>query len=49
VGKTKTGKNGQGKPLGFKTIIKPSKVAIQRHIRKLKDVLTTTSRRHRSG
>ncbi len=38
MGKTKTGKNGQGKPLGFKTIIKPSKVAIQRHIRKLKDV-----------
>src|SRR6266849_2865332 len=32
VGKTPTGKNTYGKPLGFKTIIKPSKEAIKRHI-----------------
>src|SRR5216683_2436028 len=32
VGKTHTGKHTYGKPLGFKTIIKPSKEAIRRHI-----------------
>jgi len=32
VGKTHTGKSRHGKPLGFKTIIKPSKEAITRHI-----------------
>src|SRR5216684_2674440 len=32
VGKTHTGKNTYGKPLGFKTIIKPSKEAIKPHI-----------------
>lgn len=32
VGKTHTGKNSVGKPLGFKTIIRPSKEAIKRHI-----------------
>ncbi len=32
VGKTHMGKNTYGKPLGFKTIIKPSKEAIKRHI-----------------
>jgi len=32
VGKTHTGKNTVGKPLGFKTIIRPSKEAIKRHI-----------------
>jgi len=32
VGKTHTGKNTYGKPLGFKTIIRPSKEAIKRHI-----------------
>src|SRR5436305_2223264 len=31
VGKTHAGKTSQGKPLGFKTIIKPSKEAIKRH------------------
>jgi RNA-directed DNA polymerase len=36
VGKTKTGTNGHGKPLGFKTIIKPSKAAIKRHVQKLR-------------
>jgi RNA-directed DNA polymerase len=35
AGKTKTGKNTNGKPLGHKTIIKPSKEAIQRHIQTL--------------
>ncbi len=32
VGKTHTGKNTWGKPLGFKTIISPSKGAIERHM-----------------
>src|SRR5712691_4097224 len=36
VGKTHTGKDPQGKPLGFKTIIKPSKQAIKRHMLGLK-------------
>ena len=31
VGKTHTGKDTRGKPLGFKTIIKPSKEAIKTH------------------
>jgi RNA-directed DNA polymerase len=41
VGKTKTGMNGHGGPLGFKTIIKPSKAAIQRHVRKLRATVRT--------
>jgi RNA-directed DNA polymerase len=32
VGKNRTGTNSQGVPLGFKTIIKPSKEAVKRHI-----------------
>jgi RNA-directed DNA polymerase len=35
VGKTKTGSNPRGRPLGFKTIIKPSKESIKRHVRVL--------------
>ena len=35
VGKYKTGKNSKGKPIGLKTIIKPSKKAIQTHYQKL--------------
>src|SRR5690348_6317023 len=35
VGKTHTGKNSYGKPLGYKTIIKPSKTAIKEHLAKL--------------
>lgn len=41
VGKTKTGTNGHGKPLGFKTIIKPSKAAIKRHVQKLRETVRT--------
>lgn len=37
VGKTHTGKNTNGKSLGFKTIIKPSKETTQRHMRELKN------------
>jgi RNA-directed DNA polymerase len=36
VGKTHTGKNSHKKPLGFKTIIKPSKETIKRHTLELK-------------
>ncbi len=35
VGKNRTGTNGRGQPLGFKTIITPSKEAIQGQVRKL--------------
>ena len=34
AGKTHTGKNPAGKPLGFKTIIKPSKKSVKIHIQK---------------
>jgi RNA-directed DNA polymerase len=36
VGKTHTGANTKGVPLGFKTIIKPSKEAVKRHIAQMK-------------
>ena len=36
VGKTHSGKNTQGNPLGFKTIIKPAKSSIRRQARRLK-------------
>src|SRR5262249_16896797 len=39
VGKTHTGKNAHGKPLGFKTIIGPSKEAVKRHTLVIKDRL----------
>ena len=45
VGKTHTGRNTNGKPLGFKTIIKPSKEAIQRHTQKIKEIL----RKHKTA
>jgi RNA-directed DNA polymerase len=45
VGKTHTGKNTHGKPLGFKTIIKPSKEAIKRHTVEMKRRI----RKRRSG
>jgi RNA-directed DNA polymerase len=35
VGKTHTGKNTYGKPLGFKTIISPSQEAIKRHMEEI--------------
>ncbi|MGL5794670.1 MAG: group II intron reverse transcriptase/maturase [Waterburya sp.] len=37
VGKYQSGKCTNGKPLGFKTIIKPSKESIKRHYQKLSD------------
>src|SRR2546429_7648446 len=40
VGKTHTGKANQyGPPLGFKTLIKPSKEVIQRHMAELRTVI----------
>jgi RNA-directed DNA polymerase len=39
VGKTHTGKKPHGKPLGFKTIIKPSKESVKRHQRETKQRL----------
>src|SRR5258708_12886656 len=39
VGKTHTGKNTQGKPLGFKTFITPSKEAIRRHTLTIKHLV----------
>ncbi|NEO00739.1 MAG: group II intron reverse transcriptase/maturase [Moorea sp. SIO3I7] len=40
-----SGKDTKGNPLGFKTLIKPSKDAIDKHLRNLKD----TVRRHRNS
>ena len=39
VGKTKTGHDSHGKALGFKTIIKPSKEAKQRHAARLRQIV----------
>jgi RNA-directed DNA polymerase len=39
VGKTHTGKDHTGKPLGFKTIITPSKEAVQRHLNDVGNVI----------
>ncbi|NMG60801.1 group II intron reverse transcriptase/maturase [Geitlerinema sp. P-1104] len=39
VGKHKTGMNTRNEPLGFKTIIKPSKKAIKTHYQKLKQIV----------
>ena len=36
AGKTHSGKNGHGTPLGFKTLIKPSQEAVKAHMRALK-------------
>lgn len=36
VGKTNMGKDTRGKPLGFKTLIKPSKETVRRHIVEMK-------------
>ena len=35
VGQTKTGKTGQGKPLGFKTLIRPSKAGQRRRLHQM--------------
>lgn len=39
VGKTHTGTNTKGVSLGFKTIIKPSKEAVQRHITQMRQTI----------
>jgi RNA-directed DNA polymerase len=39
VGKHHTGTNGQGKPLGFKTLIKPSKQKVKVHHDRLKEMI----------
>ena len=39
VGKYQSGKNTQGIPLGFKTIIKPSKDSIKRHYHKMSNAI----------
>ena len=41
VGKYSTGKNGHGKKLGFKTLIKPSQEACQKHQLQIKEVMHT--------
>ncbi|MGI0483150.1 group II intron reverse transcriptase/maturase [Geminocystis sp. CENA526] len=45
VGQTHTGNNTIGKPLGFKTIIKPSKDKINCHIKKIGDII----RKHKAS
>ncbi len=42
VGKTHTGKNGHGRPLGFKTIITPSKEGQHRHQQAIADIVRAT-------
>jgi len=44
VGKYRSGRNTHGQPLGFKTIIRPSKAAQKRHVGDLASVI----RRHRA-
>ncbi len=39
VGKTHTGRNPRGQPLGFKTIIRPSKEAVKRHLADMRVVI----------
>jgi RNA-directed DNA polymerase len=39
VGRTHTGRTSNGKPLGFKTLIKPSKEGVQRHLQALRRIL----------
>jgi RNA-directed DNA polymerase len=39
VGKHHTGKNGRGRPLGFKTLIKPSKRKVQAHHGRLRGMI----------
>ncbi len=42
VGKTHTGKAGHyGPPLGFKTLIRPSKEAVKRHLREVGQMMPT--------
>ena len=41
VGKHQSGCNGQGKKLGFKTIIKPSKEKVAAHIESIRNVIDT--------
>lgn len=39
VGKTHTGKNTHGIPLGYKTVIRPSKEMVQAHMRRIKEII----------
>jgi len=39
VGKTKSGKDCRGRLQGYKTLIKPSRTAIQRHVQKLRETI----------
>ena len=41
VGKYQSGKDGHGRKLGFKTIIKPSKEKVSEHYRKLADIVNS--------
>jgi RNA-directed DNA polymerase len=50
VGKRHTGKTGgmNNQPLGFKTIIKPSKEAMKRHLSKIKEARVTQRAKHQA-
>ncbi len=39
VGRTHTGTTSRGQPLGFKTLITPSKEGVQRHVQALREIL----------
>ena len=46
VGKHHTGKNGRGKPLGFKTLIKPSRRKVTAHHGQLKEMIRSLRTAH---
>jgi len=50
VGKRHTGKTGgkNNQPLGFKTIIKPSKEAMKRHLSKIKETIVNQQAKHQA-
>jgi RNA-directed DNA polymerase len=43
VGKNRSGKNRKGERLGFKTIIKPSKESVKRHLKKIGQIIRKMS------
>ncbi len=43
AGATKTPRNGQRRPLGFITLIKPSREAVQRHVDRLREIVVSHS------
>jgi RNA-directed DNA polymerase len=49
VGRTKSGKNGCGKLLGFKTLIKPSVRAKANHVKRMREIIHSNNRSRQEG